>query len=68
VRQGNWKLHHYYEDNGVELYNLADDISEKKNLASVNPAKAKEMLALLNKWRKEVGAAEPKELNTGYGK
>jgi len=66
VRSGNWKLHHYYEDDGIELYNLDKDISEKKNLASSNPKKANELLALLNNWRKEVAAPAPTKLNPDY--
>jgi hypothetical protein len=26
IRAGDWKLHHYFEDNGVELYNLRTDV------------------------------------------
>jgi arylsulfatase A-like enzyme len=34
IRQADWKLLHYYEDDRVELYNLADDLGEERNLAS----------------------------------
>ena len=33
IRVGNWKLIYYYEEEKIELYNLASDISEKENLA-----------------------------------
>ena len=36
-----------------ELYNLADDIGESKNLASAQPAKVKELQALWNQWSAE---------------
>ena len=28
VRKGDWKLHQYFEDGALELYNLKDDIGE----------------------------------------
>lgn len=66
LRLGNWKLHHYYEDNAIELYNLKDDVSEKNNLLIAEPKKAKELLAILNKWKKDVAAPVPTTLNPEY--
>ena len=43
VRQGNWKLIHFYEDDRQELYNLKDDPSERKDLAKANPGQAQEL-------------------------
>ena len=39
IIKDNWKLHHYYEDNNFELYNLENDISESKNLININKEK-----------------------------
>ena len=36
-----------------ELYNLADDFAESKNLAAAQPEKTKELQALWNKWSAE---------------
>jgi len=66
VRYGDWKLHEYFEDGDLELYNLKDDIGEKDNLADKAPDKVKELLALLKNWRKETGAPVPSELNPKY--
>ena len=44
VRAGDWKLLHNHD---YELYNLASDIGETKNLAASNPAKLAEMKDLL---------------------
>ena len=66
VRKGNWKLHHYFEDNEYELYDLGQDIEEQTNLMEQQPKKAKEMIALLDAWRKKVKAPIPKELNPDY--
>ena len=59
IRDGNWKLHQYFEDEGLELYNLKDDLSEKTNLAESNPEKTQELLAKLNNWRAQINAPIP---------
>jgi len=59
VRLGDYKLIEFYEDNHVELYNLADDIGEKNDLAAKMPDKADQLRKLLHDWRKSVDAAMP---------
>lgn len=66
VRYGEWKLLQYFENSDLELYNLNNDIGEKKNLVSENPQKTKELLNVLEKWRKETNAPVPVQLNPGY--
>jgi arylsulfatase A-like enzyme len=66
VRLGDWKLHEYFEDGGLELYNLVKDIGEKNNLANQEPEKTAELLKLLRGWRDDVGAPVPKQLNPNY--
>lgn len=66
IRSGTWKLHEYFEDGAVELYNLADDIGEATDLSTQQPDKAKELLARLNAWRKEINAVVPTVLNPEY--
>lgn len=66
VRAGNWKLIEYFEDGALELYNLADDISEQNNLADTMPEKAAELHQLMLSWRKKVNAPVPTELNPEY--
>jgi arylsulfatase A-like enzyme len=66
VRLGDWKLHQYFEDGGLELYNLKEDISERVNLAETNPDKTNELLKLLEEWRKSTGAPTPTEHNPEY--
>ena len=61
VRKGDWKLLEYHEDGRLELYNLADDLGEKRNLVSEMPAKAKELKRELNRWKNRVGARLPRE-------
>ncbi len=66
VRRGDFKLHQYFEDGGLELYNLAEDISESNNLAAAMPEKTRELLAELEAWRKSTGAPVPTEPNPDF--
>jgi arylsulfatase A-like enzyme len=60
IRARDWRLVEFYEDMHVELYNLKDDLSEQKDLAKQNPAKAVELRDRLHAWRKAVGAQMPR--------
>jgi arylsulfatase A-like enzyme len=57
---GKWHLGNepFYpeQDNRVELYNLAQDISETQDLACSDPDRAKRMKQRLEDWRRSVGA------------
>jgi len=66
IRYGDWKLKEYFEDGALELFNLKDDLGEKTNLAVSHPEKAKELLAMLKAWRKEMDAPIPTKLNPEY--
>ena len=59
VREGDWKLIEWYEDGQLELYNIRHDLSERYNLASLLPEKARELLGKLSAWREELGAVQP---------
>jgi len=59
VRDGDWKLIEWYEDGALELYNIAQDIGEKNNLAARHPDKVKALHGKLIAWRKEVNAVMP---------
>lgn len=58
VRDGNWKLIEWYEGT-VELYDLAADPSETKNIAKDHPDVVTRMQKSLSDWRAEVGAKMP---------
>jgi arylsulfatase A-like enzyme len=65
IRHGDWKL---VAGNGGdlegELINLAEDISESKNLAADNPDKVRELKALWDEWNVEQAPpSAPKEKN-----
>ncbi|WP_377241401.1 sulfatase [Persicitalea jodogahamensis] len=66
VIKKNWKLHHYLEDDAYELYDMNNDPGERIDLASEQPEKREELVAILNKWRTEVSAPVPAELNPAY--
>jgi len=66
IRLGDWKLHEYFEDGGLELYNLKEDIGETENLIETYPEKAKELHEKLNSWREKLEALVPTRLNPEY--
>lgn len=53
VRRGDWKMYRRAPDRPVELYNLANDIGETKNVAQANPEIAAAMERLLTTARTE---------------
>jgi arylsulfatase A-like enzyme len=59
VRQGDWKLIEFLEDQHVELYNLNDDPGEKTDLAAQQPERAKALKGRLHAWRTSVNAQMP---------
>jgi arylsulfatase A-like enzyme len=61
VRVGEWKLLQYYEDDRVELYNLADDPSEQNDLSKEKAAVADRFQQQLQQWLNEVGAQRPEQ-------
>jgi arylsulfatase A-like enzyme len=63
---GKWKLHEYFENGNLELYNLKKDIGEQHNLAEQMPEKTRKLHAMLKTWRKAVNAPIPTEQNPAY--
>ncbi|MGJ8654839.1 MAG: sulfatase [Akkermansiaceae bacterium] len=68
IRQGDWKLIQYFENNDIELYNLKYDSSEKNNLATSYESKATELTAKLEAWRKKINAPVPTKPNPDFRK
>jgi arylsulfatase A-like enzyme len=60
IREGDYKLIERYDDDSVELYNLADDLSEKRDLSKEMPEKATELKSKLDAWLVETSAVMPK--------
>ncbi len=63
IRQGDWKLIHWIEEDRNALFNLAADIGEKNNLLKSPDAAAKQkaldLRTMLDAWRKTVNAPMP---------
>jgi arylsulfatase A-like enzyme len=81
IRKGDWKLHLFHEEwqldggraklsenHAVELYNLKEDIGERKNLANTESAKRDELVDDLLAWWKATDALVPSKSNTDYDK
>ena len=66
IIEGNWKLHYYYEDRGVELYNLQIDPGESKNLTTIYSSKTKELLSKLKAWLEEEYAPVDFQMNPQF--
>lgn len=59
VRDGDLRLVHFYEDDRVELYDLAKDPEEKTDIASAQPERVKKLRAELDAWRQKNAAQAP---------
>ena len=59
IRSGNWKLLEFFEDGRLELYDLAADPSQQKNLATAEPEQAQLLHKRLLAWRQNVSAKMP---------
>jgi arylsulfatase A-like enzyme len=59
IRRGDWKLLEFFEDGRLELYNLAQDIGQKRDLATSEPQRVKALHEELVAWRKAVDAPMP---------
>ena len=54
VRKGDWKLYQANRSSAPELYHLATDIEETKNLAATEPRKLAELRAAYAEWEKDM--------------
>ncbi|HUX56325.1 MAG TPA: sulfatase [Bacteroidales bacterium] len=64
IRDGDYKLIVFFNDNRIELYNIKKDIGEQHNLANELPEIRDSLFSKLNKWWDEVDARFPE----GYTK
>ena len=73
VVAGDWKLVAYWSGDR-ELYNLADDPRESRDIAPTHPARVRELSDRLANWRAELGLrpeaatiGPPSEVGRGTG-
>ncbi|MBK1829992.1 sulfatase [Verrucomicrobiaceae bacterium R5-34] len=67
IREGDYKLIQRYDNGELELYNLAVDISETKNLAKQSPELAQRLAEKLQVWLKKTNAQMPVRVQGGQG-
>jgi hypothetical protein len=59
IRQGDWKLIHYYEDGKNELFNLSIDSEESNDISNNNLKIVEKLNKILFDYLEEVGAQFP---------
>jgi arylsulfatase A-like enzyme len=59
IRQGDWKLIHYWEDGHNELYDLATDMGEQHDLAATEVERTSQLWTGLDVWLKQTNAKIP---------
>ncbi len=65
VRKDDWKLIYYHVDESYELFNLADDLGEERNLAKDKPKRVKRLAGLLGNHLEDCSADMPIDKQTG---
>ncbi len=65
IRKGDWKLIYHHTDHKIELFNVIDDISESKNMASGEPEVAEKLAKELSDFLRETKAGMPVNKKTG---
>ena len=60
IRSGEWKLIKRFEGPTFELYNLAEDLSEQRDLAATMPDRVKQLDRVLMKHLADIGARLPR--------
>lgn len=63
IRNGDWKLIHWYVGDRYELFNLKNDLSEKTNVINEFPKKARALKRKLERWLKSEKAFYPSDYN-----
>jgi arylsulfatase A len=66
VRKGPWKLIAFLESGNLELYHLAKDLGEAKDLVLIEQDRAQVLKKLLDDWKAQVGA-DPMLPNARFG-
>ncbi len=65
IRQRDWKLLEYFEDDHVELYNLKNDLSEEHDLAGEQSERTRQLRDKLHAWRRQINAQVPSSATGG---
>lgn len=62
IREGDWKLIEFFDEERVELYDLSQDTGERRDLAAQAPEKVRQLQDKLSAWRRATGAVIPSPL------
>ena len=65
IRRGDWKLIYYHGDQSFELFDLANDLGETRNLAEQQPERVRDLANELSKILRELQAPMPIVKATG---
>lgn len=66
IRHGDYKLIEFFEEGRFELYDLANDLGERRNLVDSKKEMTRDLKNRLDIWRKSVNAPVPTKLNPEY--
>lgn len=66
IRSGDWKLIEFFEGEKIELYDLASDPGETRDLAATDPKRATELLGKLRAWQTATNAPRVEKPNPAY--
>lgn len=61
IRSGDWKLIHWYKDGENELYNIAEDIGENRDLSAAHPEIVLKLAKKLGEYLRSVDAQLPED-------
>ena len=67
IRDGAWKLLANHDGGRAELYDIPEDLSEKRDVAADNPGVVKELSAKLIAWQKALPPSEARTLAAASG-
>ena len=60
VRDGDYKLIHWHDEDRDELFNLVDDLSESTDLSAAEPEVTQRLRSQLDAWLAAIAAVEPR--------
>ncbi len=66
IRQGDWKLIQYFEDDTVELFDLSKDVGENNECSAERPDIANRLRLRLVDWQQSIGAPIPDQPNPEF--
>jgi arylsulfatase A-like enzyme len=66
IRTDRWKLIEHFESKKIELFDLAGDIGETRDVSKVHPDQTRKLHHDLAAWRESLDAGMPERPNPKY--